>query len=67
MTTEKFEQLLKVCRDVAADVEADASTFDGRPFTGRTVGEYFGNHGAAIAALANVLEQVLRDETPSDD
>ncbi len=46
-----------VCREIAADMERDAQDFDGRPLNGRTVAEYFGNQGAAIAALALIVEQ----------
>lgn len=44
---------------IAADMKNDAKDFDGRPFNGRTVAEYFGNQGAAIAALANIIKSVL--------
>lgn len=55
------EALLKVVKQVAQDVENDAKEFDGKPFDGKTVAEYFGNHGAAINALANVLKQIIED------
>lgn len=47
---------------IADDMKNDAMTFDGRPFDGRTVAEYFGNQGAAIAALANILRLLLEVE-----
>ena len=37
----------------------DAENFDGRPFNGKTVAEYFGNQGAAISALANIVKSIL--------
>ena len=51
-----------VCLEIAHDMEADAAAFDGQPLNGRTVGEYFGNHGAAIAALAKIVEQMLAEQ-----
>ncbi len=48
-----------VCREIAADMKRDAAEFDGKPFDGRTVAEYFGNQGAAIAALALIVEKLL--------
>lgn len=45
----------QVCREIAADMKSDAQWFDGKPFNGRTVAEYFGNHGAAIAALGKMV------------
>lgn len=47
---------------IIKDMEDDAAKFDGRPFNGKTVAEYFGNHGAAIAALANIMKSVLTGE-----
>lgn len=49
----------EICRAIAEDMANDATAFDGKPFTGRTVGEYFGNQGAAIAALANILSELV--------
>lgn len=59
LTPEKVERIRRVLKDIASDMENDATAFDGKPLTGRTVAEYFGNHGAAIAALANVIEALL--------
>jgi len=43
------------------DAKNDAARFDGMPFDGKTVAEYFGNHGAFISALADILISVLQD------
>ena len=56
-------KLIEICDQVAKDVKEDAENFDGKPFTGKTVAKYFGYHGAAIAALANVLKEVLKNQT----
>ena len=45
----------KVLEIIAADMERDAKEYDGKPFTGRNVAEYFGKHGAAIAGLAKIM------------
>src|SRR3990167_1527288 len=50
------------CAEIAKDMSDDATNFDGQPFTGRTVAEYFGNHGAAIAALANILATTVNED-----
>ena len=55
----KKEDILNVLQMIADDVENDALEFDGKPFNGRTVAEYFGNHGAAIAAIALILKEVI--------
>ena len=50
---------IKVLEMIMKDVRDDAENFDGRPFNGKTVAEYFGNHGAAIAALANIIKAMI--------
>lgn len=54
---------MEVCRMVVKDMKDDVARFDGQPFNGKTVAEYFGNQGAAIAALAKVLEGILSPPT----
>ena len=58
MTNGKKIEVLKM---IAGDVENDAKEFDGKPFNGRTVAQYFGNHGAAIKALANIVREILEN------
>lgn len=53
--------MIRVLKMVEEDVEKDAAKFDGRPFNGKTVAEYFGNHGAAIDAVARVLRSMLEE------
>ena len=59
MEQQQIENVRRVLRDIALDMEHDATNFDGKPFTGRTVAEYFGYQGAAIAALARIIETLL--------
>jgi len=61
MSKEEIIKLINVCDDVSFDVENDAKSFDGKPFTGKVVAEYFGNQGAAINALANVIRKLLNN------
>ena len=53
------DKKIKVLEMIAKDMENDAKDFDGRPFDGKTVAEYFGNQGAAIAALAGIIKSIL--------
>ena len=53
------DKLIKICEQVAEDMENDAKEFDGKPFDGKTVATYFGYQGAAIAALANVIRKLV--------
>ena len=46
---------------IARDMKNDAKEFDDRPFNGRTVAEYLGNLGAAIAALADIVKSLLEE------
>jgi hypothetical protein len=52
---------LELLKKIAEDMEKDAAAFDGRPFNGRTVAEYFGYHGAAIASLCKILGSILEE------
>ena len=62
MEKEKANKLIATLNDIAEDAERDAKEFDGKPFTGKTVGTYFGNHGASIAALAEILKEVIKEK-----
>ncbi len=55
-------KIMRVCKEIASDMENDAKEFDGKPFNGKIVAEYFGNQGAAIAALANIIEALVDGE-----
>ena len=52
---------IKILEMIAIDMENDAEKFDGQAFNGRTVAEYNGNQGAAIAALAIILKSILME------
>lgn len=58
-----YNQKIKILKMIADDMKNDAKNFDGRPFNGKTVAEYFGNQGAAIAALAHIIESILEKES----
>ena len=51
------EKTVKVLEMIQQDMANDAAEFDGKPFDGKTVATYFGNQGAAIAALARIIKQ----------
>jgi hypothetical protein len=55
-------KLINTLNMIAEDMAEDAAKFDGKPFTGRTVAEYFGNQGAAITALAGIIKTILEQE-----
>ena len=54
-------KIIKVLEMIANDMADDAKEFDGSPFNGKTVAEYFGKQGAAIAALADIVKAILKD------
>lgn len=62
MKIEKKEKMIRVLKTIADDMESDAKRFDGKPFDGKTVAEYFGCQGAAIAALADIVKEILEEE-----
>jgi len=57
-----MDKRLKVLKMIAEDMENDARKFDGQPFNGKTVAEYFGNQGAAISALADIIRTLIEEE-----
>ena len=65
MDTFSIEVMIAKLDLIQADMENDASEFDGKPFNGENVGEYFGNQGAAIAALSDFITIILKDELKS--
>jgi len=54
----KMDKRTEVLEMIAKDMKDDAKNFDGRSFNGKTVAEYFGNHGAAISALADMIKSM---------
>jgi hypothetical protein len=57
---------IKILEMIAEDMKNDAVNFDGRPFNGKTVAQYFGNQGAAIAALANIIKSILEEKNETN-
>lgn len=55
----KHSKEIEVLGMIAKDMKNDAANFDGLPFNGKTVAEYLGNLGAAIAALADIVKSTL--------
>lgn len=58
---------IEVCNIIIEDVKNDATLFDGQPFTGKTVAEYFAHQGAAIAALANIVKSELENNQKEEN
>ena len=55
------DKKLKILNLIADDMRCDAEHYEGLPFTGKNVAEYFGKQGAAIAALANIISQLIKE------
>ena len=55
-------KVIDTLKTIAEDMRKDARNFDGKPFTGKVVAEYFGNQGAAIAALARIILEKEKGE-----
>jgi hypothetical protein len=55
------ERLIKVLSMISKDMADDAKSFDGQPFNGRTIAQYFGHQGAAIAAIADILKHIIEE------
>lgn len=59
MDKKERDETIKILGMIAEDARNDAKNFDGQPFTGKIVGAYFGNHGASIARLAEIIKDLL--------
>ena len=59
------EKEIKILETIMQDMEDDARNFDGKPFNGITVATYFGNQGAAIATLAEIMKDRLEKDNPN--
>ncbi len=53
---------IEVLDMIAEDMASDAKKFDGQPFDGKTVAQYFGKQGAAIAALAKIIKKLIEEQ-----
>jgi len=65
MNKKDREKCIQILETISDDMRSDAEAFDGLPFTGRTVGGYFGNQGAAISEIAHIVKGMLRKESDS--
>lgn len=52
-------QIIKILDMVLDDVEGDVNYYEGKPFTGRNVSEYFGKQAAAISAIGAALKNYI--------
>lgn len=57
------ENTIKVLDMITEDMAKDAANFDGKPFTGLTVGTHYGYACAAIAKLAEIIKEIVEKET----
>ena len=62
ITKDRLISMQQITKVIAQDTEDDAKNFDGKPFNGRTVAEYFGNQGAAIKSLAKMVDVLIQNE-----
>ena len=53
------DRIVEVLKMIAEDMEKDANDFDRKPFNGKTVAKALGYHGAAIAAIADIIKLIL--------
>ena len=53
-----LQRIQEVMQEIADDMQRDAYGLDGKPFTGKTVAEQFGNNCAAIRAVALAVKRL---------
>ena len=59
---DKKKKLINRLEMISDDAEKDAKHYEGQEFNGRNVAEYFGKHGASIAALANTIKELIEED-----
>ena len=52
---------IEVLKMISEDAKNDARYYEGRPFSGREVAEYFGKMGAMVATLARLIGHIVID------
>ena len=52
---------IEVLKMIVEDAENDAIYYEGRPFNGKEVAEYFGKMGAMIATLSKIIAHIVND------
>lgn len=57
-----MSKLIQVLDIIIDDMEKDVKEFEGKPLTGKTVGELHGNMCATLQALAKVLKKHIEEE-----
>lgn len=53
---------IKILEMIIQDMEDDVKDFEGKPFTGKTLGELHGNLCATVQALAKIMKRHIEDE-----
>ncbi len=61
---QKRDKDLKVLSMIIEDMENDVKEFEGKPFTGKTLGELHGNLCATVQAVARLLKEHIEATTP---
>ena len=61
------ERKIKTLKMIAEDMRKDAEHYEGQAFNGGNVSEYFGKHGAAIAALANITASIIMEQNEKEE
>lgn len=56
------ENTIKVLDMISEDMEKDAKSFDGKPFTGLTVGTHYGYLCAAVSKLAEIIKLIVEKD-----
>lgn len=59
---EKLKRISEVLGMVIEDMETDVKEFNGKPFTGKTLGELHGTLAATIQAVAKATKYLVDEE-----
>lgn len=56
-----MSNVIQVLDMIIQDMENDVKEFDGKPFTGKTLGELHGNLCATVQVLAKVMKKHIEE------
>jgi len=63
---DKLKRISEVMGMVIEDMESDVKEFNGKPFTGKTLGELHGTLAATIQAVAKAVKFLVDEELSND-
>lgn len=62
-----MSNIIQVLDMIIEDMESDVEEFEGKPFTGKTLGELHGNLCATVQALAKIMKKHIEETSTTEN